>query len=156
MQRVWNITDVTEGRGHPIRLLGMRLGPTLRDGMPLPDKSYKRFKNKLQRLVDNHVIVIGKKLPNWVLEARARKKGRPTADELKRAREPQPDFDPKDSVKSKLAEPPLKARLVEACGVLELKQYGTIKELQDRLLGYLTEEDTPNEDWEKALEALNG
>lgn len=88
--RIFNITDITEGRGRPIRVLGRSLG--VRGSAPLPVEQYRKLKSKLDRMIGAGFIFVGDALPPALAARRAllRKKPQAPVVETPTAPAPQP------------------------------------------------------------------
>lgn len=75
--RIFNITDITEGRGRPLRVLGRVL--KVRGSAPLPVEQYKRLKPKLDRMIKGGFIFVGDALPPSLLKRRTLLRKKPHA-----------------------------------------------------------------------------
>jgi len=108
--QVFNITDVTQSKGYPVRVFRNSVG--IRKSITISAETYQRYAKKLNRLVQGGQLFIGAKLPKWVLEARQRKR-KPLPEETAEAT-PRPEPSPlAAAVKDLVAGKPGAAEAIE-------------------------------------------
>lgn len=173
---IHNITDITQPRGFPIRVMGRNLAPG--KSAPVPPEVYQRLKKKLDRLIGAGFVFIGEEAPARVRKLRRLKRmphepvveaveegeliSETRAAELEKAARVEEVYDGdvpaavhKAALVHLLKDPPkevLKRHLKAACRLVDLDPIGNKRTLAD-MLGrvVLGNDDLP---WAKLREAL--